>query len=78
MAFEQQVDGIIPDAAWGTFTAYLANFITSFKDPNDSRTAQNELAVLGKDSQWKNSSRSLINLHNVLDTAPMTNFALNS
>ena len=45
-AFEQQIDGIIPDAAWGTFAAYLANFITSFKDPNDSRTAQNELAVL--------------------------------
>jgi len=46
MAFEQQIDGIIPDAAWGTFAAYLANFITSFKDPNDSRTAQNELAIL--------------------------------
>src|ERR1700720_3289136 len=46
MAFEQQIDSIIPDAAWGTFAAYLANFITSFKDPNDSRTAQNELAVL--------------------------------
>src|SRR3984957_17492063 len=45
-AFEQQIDGIIPDAAWGMFAAYLANFITSFKDPNDSRTAQNELAVL--------------------------------
>src|ERR1700720_4700816 len=46
VAFEQQVDSIIPDAAWGTVAAYLANFITSFKDPDDSRTAQNELAVL--------------------------------
>ena len=44
MAFEQQVDGIIPDATWEMFAAYLANFITSFKDP--SRTAQNELAIL--------------------------------
>ena len=46
MAFEQQIDGIIPDAAWGTFTAYLANFITSFKDLNNSSTTQNKLAVL--------------------------------
>src|ERR1700720_3372509 len=35
-------------------------------------------SILGKDSQWKNSSRSLISLHNVLDTAPTTNFASNS
>ena len=46
VAFEQQVNGIIPDAAWGMFATYLANFITSFKDPNNSRTTQNELAVL--------------------------------
>jgi Zinc knuckle len=45
-AYEQAVDGIIPDAAWGTFAAYLASLVASFKDPNDSRTAQNELAVL--------------------------------
>jgi len=36
---KQAVDGVIPDAAWGTFENFVKALRSSFEDPNKGKTA---------------------------------------
>ena len=42
--------GVIPDAAWGTFNAFIEDLKTSFADPNKGRTASNALETITYDN----------------------------